>query len=734
MRKTVVVLAGLLALVAAAVPASASPARPGPLGCTHALLSRPAQGTQALQQLGDRLPQAAALTRRSSTSLAAELRRDPSAWLDRCGQGFYVDADVAQATTPDLTVPGTSVPPDQAFLLHSRPGSQRVLYLDFKGRVLSGTGWNDSFAAGADITAAPYDTDGDPSTFSATERAAVVAVFQRVAEDYAPFDLDVTTQDPGQAAIDRTDASDTSFGSRALITNTSLSCGGCAGIAYIGVFDLPGQHEYYQPALAFSTALSGSPKLIAEVVAHEVGHNFGLQHDGNPTSGYDFGHAAWVPIMGGATGRPLSQFSDGDYAGANNQQDDLAVIASGGAPLLADDHGNSAGTATALPTADLSTGTPVTGLIGTRTDTDWFSFTTTGGPVTLAAIPAAVGADLDLRLDLLDSSGAVVATADPASSTTTTDPPSGLSASLQLPDLAAGTYFARLDGVGAGDPLGSGYSDYGSVGRYALSVTAATDGLPVTLAIVPTTLSEGTVGRPWSASLQASGGTAPYTWSVTAGQLSPGLTLAPGGTLSGTPTQAGSFTFTTMVLGGGTAIGQRTLVVRVPPRITTSALAGATRGRPYLSQLAATGGLAPYRWSRYAGTVPPGLSLSSAGRLAGTPTTSGSYDVTFRATDVVGRVAFRYLAIRVNPPPSVATSALTSARKGYSYGIRLTSSGGTPGRVWKLYAGTLPTGLRLGSTGVLSGVPSVRTSRYLTFQVTDARGAISRRTLRLVVG
>lgn len=811
MRARGVVVAGLVALVALGLPLPSLASGPAAKGCARHLLDAPASGTEALDAVGDDLPQAAALGGQSTAELAQTLRDDPTAWLDRCGRSYYVEPDVAETAadvTATLTGLTSSVDPSTAFALHSRPGSLRVLYLDFDGQVLSGTGWNDDFANGAAISAAPYDTDGNPGSFSAAERAAVVAVWQRVSEDYAPFDLDVTTADPGDAAIDRAGSSDTRFGTRALITNTSLACGGCSGIAYVGVFDSSYQHGYTQPALAFSSTVSGSAKLVAEIVSHEVGHNFGLDHDGTATSGYSSGHGAWSPIMGAATSRPISQWSDGDYAGANNQQDDLAVIAAGGAPLLPDDHGGSAATATPLQ------GVPVTGVISNRSDSDWFSFTTSGGQVTVAATPSSVGADLDLSVDLLDSNGTTVASSDPASSTGYLDPPSGLASNLSVALLPAGDYVVRVDGVGSGDPLGTGYSDYGSIGRYSVAVTAPVLALPLSVPAAP--LAEATVGTPLTTSLPVVGGQAPYTWSLTGGALPSGVTLLPDGSLAGAPTETGTFAFTTDVtdatatapgswslvvrdpvsvgttalppgtkgsayaapltatggtgtfawtgtapagltltsLGvltgtptvtgtfpvsvtahdgaGRTATRALSLVVRTPLSVATGVLPAATRGRPYAVQLAGAGGLAPYTWS--ATGLPAGLSLSPAGRLSGTPASAGSFAPVLHVTDAAGTPAARRLALRVNLPPVVATTALPSGHRGSGYSTRVAATAGTPSLVWRLYAGALPTGVHLSSTGVLSGTPTVSTVRNLTFQVTDARGAVARRTIALRIG
>ncbi len=641
-------LAGMVALLAVSMPTPALAADPPIRGCASPLLDAPASGQQALEKIDDQVSTAAARSGLSTADLADALREDPTTWLDRCGRAFYVERAAhartatprARAATPQAATRAlpAGVPVGQAFTLHSRPGSSRVVYLDFNGHLISETGWNTDFGKGKDIAAAPYDTDGKPAVFSPREREAVIEVFQRVAEDYAPFDVDVTTADPGQAAITRSGRSDSRFGTRALITDTSFACVGCAGIAYVGVFDNALDHAFTQPALAFSSALDGSAKLIAEVVSHEVGHTLGLGHDGTTTSDYSSGHGAWVPIMGEATNRPISQWSNGDYAGADNREDDLAVMVAGGAPLLADDHGDSAGTATPVDGQ-------MSGVIGSRTDTDWFSLTTSGGPVTVSANPAVVGANLDLKVDLLTGDGTVVATSAPDASRTYADPPTGLGASISR-DLEPGTYLVRVDGVGAGSPPGNGYSDYGSLGRYAFAVSAPAQDLP--LAITTSVLPEATVGTSWSRSLKAIGGLAPYSWSVATGELPAGMVLSTKGRLEGTPTVTGTSTFTAQVTDGTTTVASAfTLIVRAPLAITTTTLPAGTARRPYLATLTGTGGKDPYRWHRAGGALPRGLTLTSTGQFSGTAKAGGTFRVTVLLTDPAGRRATRTLVLVV---------------------------------------------------------------------------------------
>ena len=319
------------------------------------------------------------------------------------------------------------------------------------------------------------------------EREQIQSVWQRVSEDYSAFDVDVTTQDPGDAAIDRTNAGDVNFGTRALISdNTTASAAvcptGCGGVAYVGVFDDSGTgtnaHAYHQPAWVFGHSLANNDtKDIAEATSHEVGHNFGLSHDGNTasTSGcsnpnYYCGHAMWAPIMGVGYQKPVVQWSKGEYTNANQSQNDLNIIAGGGAPVIADEAGGTVATA--------SPGRRSRAVITSATDADTFLLGTCSGAVTVGATGAAPSPNLDIRLELLGSDGTVLQTADPTSTYVSRDSATGLGASVS-DTLAAGTYYVRVDGVGSGTSGATGYTDYGSIGAYTVTATGcATAGTP----------------------------------------------------------------------------------------------------------------------------------------------------------------------------------------------------------------------------------------------------------------
>jgi hypothetical protein len=141
--------------------------------------------------------------------------------------------------------------------------------------------------------------------------------------------------------------------------------------------------------------------------------------------------------------------------------------------------------------------------------------------------------------------------------------------------------------------------------------------------------------------LTASGGTSPYTWSISSGTLPTGLALTSAGVLSGTPTTATSQTFTVQALDVNGCPGTRTYTLApVCPSITVTpgTLPTGTVGAAYSQTLAATNGASPYAWSVQSGTLPAGLTLSATGLLSGTPTAANGagVSVTLRATDSLG--------------------------------------------------------------------------------------------------
>lgn len=473
--------ATVAAFAAAALTASAfgAPAMAGTGGGESldlgAAFATPIGGKAAEAALGDRLDQVAKINALTRTKLR-DLLSDKAMRIDRTGHVLAIDP---KPTIPPA--PGASTrsergpyPYEQTFQLHSKPGSSKVIYLDFDGEVISGTAWNTNYGVSTNYQPglALYS---DPS-FNNAEMDAVQGIFQRVAEDYAPFDVDVTTQDPGVAAIDRSGSGDPYFGTRALVTASwelsgNICSDSCGGVAYIGVYDLTSSHQYYQPALVFPHMLSNGEKYIAEAVTHEVGHNLGLYHDGlTDGTAYYQGHAMWAPVMGVGYYRPVVQWSAGEYSGANNTEDDLVVIQANGLSYRSDDHGDSPASATALSGTFPVTGS---GIVSTRSDVDVFAVTTTCSATLSAAVnPGPRSPNLDARVRILDASGGTLASADPPATMVDYDVAGGLGATAST-TLPAGTYYVEVDGVGYGT-ASTGYTDYASLGQYTVQVNGCT--------------------------------------------------------------------------------------------------------------------------------------------------------------------------------------------------------------------------------------------------------------------
>jgi hypothetical protein len=179
---------------------------------------------------------------------------------------------------------------------------------------------------------------------------------------------------------------------------------------------------------------------------------------------------------------------------------------------------------------------------------------------------------------------------------------------------------------------------------------------PANLAIATASLANATVSTAYSATVAATGGTAPYAWSIASGSLPPGLGLdAASGRISGTPTTAGTWAFTIRVTDAQNpaASATRALAIAVgaaPLAITTTSLPNARRNQTYQQTVAATGGIAPYTWSLAGGSLPPGLALAAAtGVISGRPTSTGTWSFTVRVSDSQGPAAAdtQVLSIRV---------------------------------------------------------------------------------------
>ena len=212
------------------------------------------------------------------------------------------------------------------------------------------------------------------------------------------------------------------------------------------------------------------------------------------------------------------------------------------------------------------------------------------------------------------------------------------------PDVAAG------DGI-----FTTTYTPIRSSETFVFLSPAGTETIGTTapLTISTTSLATGTVAVVYSQTLAASGGIAPYTWKLTSGSLPGGLSLNSSGVISGTPSVAGTFTFTVTVIDykGTTAAKSLTIAIATAPltlAITTVSLPNATQYVAYKSTLTGIGGTTPYTWSLSSGKLPTGLSLgSSTGVISGTPRYTGISYFTIKLKDAKGTTATKYLSLKV---------------------------------------------------------------------------------------
>lgn len=318
--------------------------------------------------------------------------------------------------------------------LQSLPGARGVLLLDFAGGYTPT--WDGVYYA------KPASANNN----------TIYEVWKRVAEDYMPFTINVTTDIKVYLAAPEISRQRVAF------TDTPVTP---AGVAFFGSWNWGGDTPCW--------AVYSTGKSAAEVASHEAGHTLFLSHqaqwDGvTVTNGYYGGHGSgetgWAPIMGVGYYQPVAQWAKGEYQAASDQQDELSVIVNNNNDVdyRADDTGNSLANSRHLeihPDDSVS----AEGVIERTSDTDAFQFTTTGGTVSLTARPVHNDwANLAVAVTIADSANIVIHSNNPQNT---------LWATIKT-NLASGTYTFRVIGVGRNNPINNGFTAYGSLGYYSV--------------------------------------------------------------------------------------------------------------------------------------------------------------------------------------------------------------------------------------------------------------------------
>jgi hypothetical protein len=263
---------------------------------------------------------------------------------------------------------------------------------------------------------------------------------------------------------------------------------------------------------------------------------------------------------------------------------------------------------------------------------------------------------------------------------------------------------------------------------YSPDVQLVTPSGSTSLAVSTPSMPEATVGVLYSQAILATGGTSPYTWSLDSGSMAPGLLLASGGTLSGTPSTPGTYNFVARVTdaASSTATKALTLVVKptAPLTITTQELPRGSVASTYSQPLGASGGQTPYTWSIQSGRLPDGLLLNPNGIISGTPERPTSSSFIIKVTDVTGASATASLAIVVNPVAVLAieTESLPDGVLGDLYSETLKAVGGNQPYRWEIVSGSLPQGLAMSEAGVIQGEPTTPGESNFTVRLIDQSG------------
>ncbi len=426
-------------------------------------------GEEAVRALGNDISRVAIYYGNTGQELAYEFRTEKSLRIDKNGLLFYAETELPEKASPgDGSIPNNptvnSIPDASTFYLHSNPNATAKIYLNFKGATTTGTVWNVS----GPIVSAPYSRDADPA-FNAQELSDIKAIWLNTSEDYAAYNVDVTTEKPLNP--------DLNHYAHLILSPTYEWYGSAGGVAYVGSF----RWNDATPSFVFTGLLSNDNKFISEAASHEIGHMTGLRHVASydascvKLSNYSYGNTNWAPIMGVGYYKRVTQWANtndtpllASSVGCSSQQVDSSIITgtaatnNGDLRFLNDEAGNTSATSSVL-SRTVSSGVASVDHSGVLTlnDADMYRIETTGGNLNFSVLPmnpiGLLYGNADFRVRLLNSNLSVLSESDPGLVATAT---------VSASNISSGIYYLEISAVGYLNFDTGGYSTAGSMGRY----------------------------------------------------------------------------------------------------------------------------------------------------------------------------------------------------------------------------------------------------------------------------